>query len=209
VFHHRLPVMPVSADLARLQLTKPDRSSYPQLRRSAQASGGSHTRRANESRATAYREAIRDELSCFGLMVQAAELSHRYRKESAGPPALPEGATIVETPQGGRAEDQSEDGYLAPSSSRLCGLTREGLPSFTGDRGTLCETTHRKGPPDMNEPERPAAEPVASRDRSQQSENRRPDHGASDPSRESVGDRGVVVIQRYSRHRRTGADHRR
>jgi len=116
---------------------------------------------------------------------------------------------IVETPRGGRAEDQSEDGYLAPSSSRLCGLAQEGLRSFTGDRSTLCETTRRKGPPDMNEPERPAAEPVASPDRSQQSEIRRPDHGAPDPSRESVGDRSVVVIQRYSRHRQTGADHRR
>ena len=201
--------MPVSAGLARFQRSKPDRSSYPQLRRSAQASGGLRTRRANEFRATSTREAIRDGLSYLDLMVQATELSHRRRKGSAGPPALPEGAATVGTPRGGRAEDQSEDGYLARSSSRLCGLTQEALRSFTGDRSTLCETTRRKGPPDMNEPERPAAEPVASPDRSQKSEIRRPDNGAPDPHRESVGDRGVVVIQRYSRHRQTGADHRR
>lgn len=61
-----------------------------------------------------------------------------------------------------------------------------------------------EGPPDTNEPDRPDAEPVASPDRSQQSEVRRPDHETPGPSREAIGDRGVVVIQRFSRHRQTG-----
>ncbi len=92
------------------------------------------------------------------------------------------------------------------ASSRLCGLTQEGLRSFTGDRRTLWGT-HKEGPPDMNEPERPDAEPAASPDRFRQSEVRRPDHGTPDPSREAIDDRGFVVIQRFSRHRQTGADH--